>query len=282
MIIPVILASGSGIHRRAAPRGAGKPLALGRSLFQDTARRLGGARFAAPTVVANPSNNRKAAQQLNAFGIRDALILVEPEHQGTGPAILSAALCHEATPDALLLVAPSDHAIVDTAAFLSAVDAAAGPARRRPSRRLRGRPHAGRCRVQLPRTHPGWGTRAGPAAQGRLRKPAPRHCKALLRGRPPPPQHRDVPLPGRCRSCGLRSLRAPASHALPRGPCHRCTVDHGHLHLRAEAYRRSAPVSIDYAILELSEALQVVPIDCGWSCPAEETPLHDFVEKPAA
>jgi mannose-1-phosphate guanylyltransferase/mannose-6-phosphate isomerase len=47
----------------------------------------------------------------------------------TAPAILTAALMLEETPDALMLVAPSDHVITDHAAFHAAVEkGAARPA----------------------------------------------------------------------------------------------------------------------------------------------------------
>jgi mannose-1-phosphate guanylyltransferase/mannose-6-phosphate isomerase len=56
----------------------------------------------------------------------DARVVVEPVGRDTAPAILTAALMLEDTPDALMLVAPSDHVIPDADAFR-------GPSRRRGS-----------------------------------------------------------------------------------------------------------------------------------------------------
>jgi mannose-1-phosphate guanylyltransferase/mannose-6-phosphate isomerase len=47
----------------------------------------------------------------------DARVVVEPVGRDTAPAILTAALMLEDTPEALMLVAPSDHVIPDADAF---------------------------------------------------------------------------------------------------------------------------------------------------------------------
>jgi mannose-1-phosphate guanylyltransferase/mannose-1-phosphate guanylyltransferase/mannose-6-phosphate isomerase len=58
-------------------------------------------------------------------GINGAAIILEPSARNTAPAIAAAALiAAETDPDALLLVVPSDHVILDDAAFLSMVDQA--------------------------------------------------------------------------------------------------------------------------------------------------------------
>jgi mannose-1-phosphate guanylyltransferase/mannose-6-phosphate isomerase len=48
-------------------------------------------------------------------------VVVEPVGRDTAPAILTAALMLEDTPEALMLVAPSDHVIGDVEAFRGAV-----------------------------------------------------------------------------------------------------------------------------------------------------------------
>jgi mannose-1-phosphate guanylyltransferase/mannose-6-phosphate isomerase len=55
--------------------------------------------------------------------------VVEPVGRDTAPAILTAALMLEETPDALMLVAPSDHVIADAEAFHVAVGKGAEAAR---------------------------------------------------------------------------------------------------------------------------------------------------------
>ena len=134
MIVPVILAGGSGTRlwpasRKSYPKQF-TTLAGDRTLFQETAVRLSGDCFAAPTVVTGSDFRFITAEQLSDVGIEDSTILIEPEGRNTAPAILAAALHHEATPDALLLVAPSDHTVADPAAFLAAVEAGSEAARK--------------------------------------------------------------------------------------------------------------------------------------------------------
>ena len=57
-------------------------------------------------------------EQLAEAGVDATDILIEPEGRNTGPAILAAALHLSAKdPQAVMLVAPSDHIIPDAAAF---------------------------------------------------------------------------------------------------------------------------------------------------------------------
>lgn len=56
------------------------------------------------------------------MGIDPGAILIEPEFKNTAPAILAACIyAMRSDPDAILLVAPSDHVISDTSAFHAAV-----------------------------------------------------------------------------------------------------------------------------------------------------------------
>ena len=121
LITPVILSGGTGTRLWPLSR-LGRPKQLialsgGPTLIQATARRLTGPEFAPPIVVAGLDQADAIEEQLG----RVRLIL-EPAARNTAPAIALAAL--EAGPDALLLVAPSDHHIEDEQAFREAVAAA--------------------------------------------------------------------------------------------------------------------------------------------------------------
>ncbi len=126
-ITPVLLAGGSGtrlwpVSRKSFPKQFA-PLVGEESLFQASARRLSGERFAAPVVMTNADFRFIVAEQLDQIGQRPSAILIEPSGRNTAPAILAAALTLAATdPDALLLVAPSDHVVPDAEAFGRAVD----------------------------------------------------------------------------------------------------------------------------------------------------------------
>ncbi|MFV0302064.1 MAG: mannose-1-phosphate guanylyltransferase/mannose-6-phosphate isomerase [Paracoccus sp. (in: a-proteobacteria)] len=133
-ITPVLLAGGSGTRlwpasRKAFPKQFA-PLIGQESLFQASARRLSGPGFGAPVVMTNADFRFIVAEQLDQIGIASEAIVIEPEGRNTAPAILAAALrLAETDPQALLLVAPSDHVIPDSAGFAAAVEEGARAAR---------------------------------------------------------------------------------------------------------------------------------------------------------
>ncbi|MGA0615145.1 mannose-1-phosphate guanylyltransferase/mannose-6-phosphate isomerase [Paracoccus sp. KR1-242] len=127
VMTPVLLAGGSGtrlwpVSRKSFPKQFA-PLIGDETLFQASARRLSGPRYAAPIVMTNADFRFIVAEQLTSMGIDPAGILIEPSGRNTAPAILAAALTVAQTdPDGLLLVAPSDHVVPDAEAFGRAVD----------------------------------------------------------------------------------------------------------------------------------------------------------------
>ena len=128
MITPVLLCGGSGtrlwpLSRKSYPKQF-VPLVGERTLFQASAERLSGTEFAAPMVLTNSDFRFIVTEQLAEAGIDPAAILIEPEGRNTAPAVLAAALWLQKTdPDALMLVAPSDHVVPDAPAFRAAVEA---------------------------------------------------------------------------------------------------------------------------------------------------------------
>lgn len=122
MIYPILLCGGSGtrlwpLSRKSYPKQFAS-LMGGNSLFQDSATRLSGTGFAAPVVVTGDSFRFIVTEQLAAIEQAPQAILIEPEGRNTAPAILAAAQYLMATdPDAVMLVAPSDHLIPDAAGF---------------------------------------------------------------------------------------------------------------------------------------------------------------------
>lgn len=125
-IIPAILCGGSGtrlwpLSRKGFPKQFAKLLG-NESLFQATARRFSGPGYADPVIVTGAEFRFIVGEQLEAAGVAPGAILIEPSARNTAPAVLAATV-HAAQndPDALILVAPSDHAIGDAAAFRAAV-----------------------------------------------------------------------------------------------------------------------------------------------------------------
>lgn len=134
-VTPILLCGGSGtrlwpLSRKSYP----KQFALsvdGMSLFQATAERLhgedGDLTFDKPVTVTGSDFRFIVTEQLAATGIDPGPILIEPDARNTAPAVLAAALYVESRdPEAILLVAPSDHAIPNTDAFHQAIRSGLG------------------------------------------------------------------------------------------------------------------------------------------------------------
>ena len=130
IITPVLLCGGSGtrlwpLSRKSYPKQFALNVA-GASLFQASARRLSGAdagiAFAPPMVVTGADFRFIVTEQLAAIGVDPGPILIEPEGRNTAPAVLAAALhLYRSDPEAVLLIAPSDHAIPDDTAFRATI-----------------------------------------------------------------------------------------------------------------------------------------------------------------
>ncbi|MCQ0031959.1 mannose-1-phosphate guanylyltransferase/mannose-6-phosphate isomerase [Burkholderia glumae] len=134
-IFPVILCGGSGTRLWPMSRG-GYPkqylkLIGDDTLIQQTARRVKSVPDTAkPIILTNNEQRFIVAEQLRQVGVTAASIILEPVGRNTAPAIAVAAqLALEESPDALLLVLPSDHAILNEAAFTAAAQKAADIAR---------------------------------------------------------------------------------------------------------------------------------------------------------
>ena len=127
-IQPVVLSGGSGtrlwpLSREKYPKQL-LPLVGDDSLLQATVRRVEGladSTLAAPIVVCNEEYRFVIAEQLRLMGQSGGIVL-EPMGRNTAPALTLAALAAiKSEADAVLLVMPADHVILDTAAFQAAV-----------------------------------------------------------------------------------------------------------------------------------------------------------------
>lgn len=128
MITPVLMCGGSGtrlwpLSRKSYPKQFAK-LTGTETLFQGSAKRLTGTMYSAPLVITGSDFRFIVTEQLQNVGIDPGAVLIEPEGRNTAPAVLAAALYVSKTdPDALMLVAPSDHVVPDAKAFQAAVEA---------------------------------------------------------------------------------------------------------------------------------------------------------------
>lgn len=126
MITPIILCGGSGtrlwpLSRNSYPKQF-VPLVGEKTLFQGSVLRMKGSGYAAPVVITNSDFRFIVTEQLQEVGIEPGVVLIEPEGRNTAPAVLVAALyAARKDPEAVLLVAPSDHVVPDVEAFRAAV-----------------------------------------------------------------------------------------------------------------------------------------------------------------
>src|SRR5690349_17285288 len=123
-IRPVILCGGSGtrlwpLSNDQVPKQL-LSLTGAATLLQATVKRISNEMFEAPVIVTRESFAEAIAEQLAAIGAEPDKILLEPAARNTAPAIGAAAFA-EANGDALLLVMPSDHLILNDKAFIEAV-----------------------------------------------------------------------------------------------------------------------------------------------------------------
>ena len=98
-------------------------------MLQETFRRLEGLDCAAAMVVCNAEHRFMVAEQLREESDESPTIILEPAGRNTAPAIALAALqAAQTDPQALLLVLPADHHVIDADSFRVSVASACGEA----------------------------------------------------------------------------------------------------------------------------------------------------------
>ena len=268
MIYPVVLCGGSGTRlwpasRKSYPKQFSNLIGE-RSLFQETLLRLSGEVFGAPMVLTNADFRFLVTDQVASVGIADATILIEPEGRNTGPAVLTAALKMADQPDAVMLVAASDHVIGDDAGFQAAVMAGAKEAEK-------GRLVCVGINPTRPETGYGYLELAG--------KPAEAEAIAVesFREKPDEATARAFLASGNylwnasififrvgdileAFKKHAKTLVKPCTDALKKG-----TEDLGFFRLDGAAYAKAEDISLDYAVMEKARNISAVPYGGGWS-----------------
>jgi mannose-1-phosphate guanylyltransferase/mannose-6-phosphate isomerase len=284
-VIPVILSGGSGT--RLWPLSSNErpkqflPLVTGTSLFQDTLRRAAalGSAVTPPIVVCNEAHRSLVAEQAREIGSTPQAIVLEPAGRNTAPAVAVAAWLAQRSggDDALLLVLPADHVVLDTAAFVAAVDAAVEAA---------AAGYLVTFGIVPDKPETGYGYILRGAERGRW---------SLL--------DRFVEKPDRATAehyvasgrylwnsgmfvlsarVYLKELErhAPAIYAACREAAASADADRDVLRLGA-AFLASPSDSIDYAVMEKTSHAAVVPFDAGWNDVGSWAALHDVLTKDA-
>ncbi len=278
-ITPVLLCGGSGtrlwpLSRRSHPKQFA-PLCGENSLFQQTARRLDFPGFAPPLVLTHADFRFMVAQQLLDAGVAPGAIFLEPVARNTAPAVLAAALwLARRRPEALMLIAPTDHLIEDPGAFRAAVARGSNAAREgrivtfgiRPERARTG---YGYLEIAPPeeQTCQGRATRAG-GGPLKLRRFVEKPDEATARGM--------LTAGSFLWNAGIflatadtiaRAFRqhAPELIAPVEAALSTTRSDSDFVRLEGTAWKRVKSISLDYAIMEKATNIDVVPLAAGWS-----------------
>jgi mannose-1-phosphate guanylyltransferase/mannose-6-phosphate isomerase len=269
-IFPVLLCGGSGtrlwpVSRKSFPKQF-VPLAGQGTLFQAAAGRMQGAPgVASPLVITNSDFRFIVAEQLAADGIKPGVIIIEPTARNTAPAILAAAVHLAAqTPDALMLVMPTDHSIPDVDAFRAAVAAGVPRAEAgmivtfgiRPDR-----PETGYGWIEL-KSQPVDGQ--AQAVQRFVEKPALAKAQAML------DEGRYLWNAGIFLMSAKTLLQAFAAHAGDlvkpvTQAVEGAVIDLDFLRLAAGPWAEAREISIDFAVMEKAANIEVVPLGAAWS-----------------
>ena len=286
-IYPVILSGGSGtrlwpLSREAYPKQF-LPLLRGRSPFQATLERLKGIDgLQPPSIVANLEHRFLVQDQLKTAGVTPLALYLEPFGRNTAPAAAVAAISLLSDdPGALMLVLPADHDIADDEAFGRAVSTGAVAAQ---AERL----VVFGVEARWPETGYGYIER-GEA----LAALAGCHHVASFVEKPEIEIARRYVASGRhywnsgiflfsaARFVSeLRRLQ-PELESACQDAAGSLIEDHGCCRIDPAAFSRCRSISIDYAVLEHTDAAAVVPVSFRWSDIGSWNALWDSAEKDA-
>jgi mannose-1-phosphate guanylyltransferase/mannose-6-phosphate isomerase len=284
VLVPVILSGGSGtrlwpLSRELYPKQL-LPLVAERTMLQETVARTAGLPdLGAPIVVCNESHRFMVAEQLRELGTTARAIILEPLGRNTAPAVAIAALvASEGAPadDPVLLVLPADHVIRDVAAFKTAVMLG------RTAAKAGGLVTFG---VAADRAETGYGYIR------RADDPGPVFRVAEFVEKPDTATARRYVESGEYfwnsgmfmfhASVFLAELgrHAPAMLAACRASLAAAGSDLDFLRLPAPEFAACPSDSIDYAVMEKTDAAVVVPLDAGWSDVGSWSALADALPR---
>jgi mannose-1-phosphate guanylyltransferase/mannose-1-phosphate guanylyltransferase/mannose-6-phosphate isomerase len=284
-VFPVLLSGGAGtrlwpLSREDAPKHL-IPFLGRHTLFEQALSRASDpALFEPPIVVAGAGHRFLIAEQLKGSGVSGARIVLEPVARNTAAAAAIAALfVSETAPRGLVLLMPSDHLIEDEPAFRAAVRRALPAA-------VAGRIVLFGITPDSPATGYGY-IRMGEADAGGARsvaafveKPDRATAEAYVQGG----KH--------LWNSGMALARAdtlierfaslePELLSFARTALEEAARDSNFVQLDQHAYERCRAVSLDYAVLERSEGIAVVPAAFGWRDVGSFASLWEAAERDA-
>jgi mannose-1-phosphate guanylyltransferase/mannose-6-phosphate isomerase len=281
-VLPFILCGGAGtrlwpLSREAFPKQFHK-LTGPQSLFQQTCRRLTGDPFGDLSVLSNYQHRFLIEEQLQEIGVTAGIVL-EPVVRNTAAAACVAALMVGHTdPEALVLLAPADHAIGDDAAFAESVSLGVAASRRGAVVTFGVKPDCPHTGYGYIETDSGSsGANVALAVRRFVEKPSHEIAQTYLNcGRFY--WNAGVFLFKAASMLELFQAHAPEILATCRQALNEATKDLGFRQL-GKSYQRAPSISLDYAIIEKANNIVCVPLSTSWSDVGSWSELWNFLEK---
>jgi len=282
-VIPVILSGGSGtrlwpLSRKEYPKQY-QPLAGDNTMLQDTILRLSGLdNLSDPIIVCNANHRFLVAEQCQQIGVKNPVILLEPVGRNTAPAIAAAALQSlKTSDDTVLLVLSADHVIQDIDAFHEAINIANSQAQEG---------KLATFGIVPTDANTGYGyikaseesNNGAYKVEEFVEKPDLKTAEFYLEQG------------NYLWNSGMFMFKAdtlideltthsPDTVKLVSDAVNNATKDLDFIRLDKQAFESSPSDSIDYALMEKSNNVVVVPLDAGWSDVGSWSALHDIGAK---
>lgn len=293
MIVPVILSGGAGsrlwpLSRELYPKQL-LPLVGSLTMLQETVERLRGvAELTAPVVVSNDQHRFIVAQQLIEAGHKAEAIILEPVGRNTAPAVAMAALhARERGVDPILLILPADHVIRNREVLCATISAAYAAA-------VDGRLITFGVVPSAPETGYGYIRRGAPLALNDKSASHEIFSVAQFVEKPNRETAEQYLAAGDYywnsgmfmfkASRYLQELQTFAPEMM--AACHeamsKAQADMDFIRLDAEAFAACPSDSIDYAVMEKTDAAAVIPLDAGWSDVGSWSALWEVLPKDAS
>ena len=282
MILPVILCGGSGtrlwpLSRKAYPKQL-LSLSTGHSMLQETLLRLSSIPdLLPPVVLCNEAHRFIVAEQLLEMGVENAKIILEPCARNTAPATTIAAL--ESDNESLLLVLPADHQIKNVERFCEAVSNA---------RAVVEEGYLVTFGIQPERAETGYGyIKKGPELANSTGYKAAKFVE-----KPDADRARQYIESGEYYwNSGMFMFRAssyleelakfsPETVTVCRQALQQAKKDPDFVRISEEVFANCKNDSIDYAVMEKSEKVAVIPLnESGWSDLGSWDSIYDSKDK---
>ena len=279
-ITPVILSGGSGtrlwpLSRKQYPKQY-LPLAGDNTMLQEAILSLSGLNnLADPIIVCNVDHRFIVAEQCQQIDITNPTILLEPVGRNTAPAIAAAALQSlKETDDAVLLVLSADHVIQDIEAFHQAINIASHQAQEGklatfgivPTDSNTGYGYIKAFKDGVDGAH---------NVEEFVEKPDLETAEKYL-GQGNYLWNSGIFMFKAGTLIDELTAHSPEIVTLVNDALNNAAQDFDFIRLNKQAFESSPTDSIDYALMEKSDNVVVVPLDAGWSDVGSWLTLYDI------